>query len=293
MVDVLNRPRIDPRFVQRWIEVRRAKSRRRLRVLVGGVSLLALLLLAFGSLYTPLFHVRHIRVNVSGPIAESAVVALAGVGHGNLMIHVNPAQIASRLDADPQLGGARVAKHWPGTVSIRVAARTPVANVSRSGGGWVTVDATGRVLTVRATPVLGLPMLQGAGAAPAPGQWLAGALGPGVSPGAKPSAALNMNASSDSATLPSAPAAALAVLESLPAKLLSEVVSVTVGPDGLSLAVLPANIASGSVAVDLGDESQLGQKILALDSLLTETNLANVVSIDLTVPDRPAVLTAR
>jgi len=293
VVDVLNRPRIDPRFVQRWIEARRAEGRRRLRVLVAAVSLLVLLLLSFGSVYTPLFHVRHIRVTVSGPVAESAVVALAGVGHGNLMIHINPAEIARRLDAYPQLGGARVAKHWPGTVSIRVSVRTPVANVARATGGWATVDATGRVLTDRAAPVIGLPVLQGAGVAPGPGQWLAGALGPVVIPGTKPSAALNMDASSDSATLPSAPAAALAVLQSLPPALLSEVVSVTVGPNGLSLAVLPANIAAGSVPVDLGDESQLGQKVAAFDALLTQTDLANVVSIDLTVPDRPAVLTAR
>ncbi len=293
MVDVLHRPRIDPRFVQRWIEVRRAEGRRRLRIVIAGGSLLVLALLAFGSLYTPLFHVRHIRVSVSGPVSESAVVALAGLGHGNLMIHVDPAAITRRLDADPQLGGARVTKHWPGTVSIQVSVRTPVANVARSGGGWATVDATGRVLAVQAAPAVGLPVLQGNGTAPAPGQWLAGALGPAVIPGTKSSAGLDMDASSDSATLPTAPAAALAVLQSLPARLLSEVVSVTMGPNGISLAVLPANVAAGSVAVDLGDESQLGPKILALDALLTETNLANVVSIDLTVPDRPAVLTAR
>jgi POTRA domain, FtsQ-type/Cell division protein FtsQ len=293
VVDVLNGPRIDPRFVQRWIEVRRAEGRRRLRVLIAVASLLGLILVAFGSLYTPLFHVRHIRVTVTGPVAKSAVVARAGVGHRDLMIHVNPAQITRRLDAYPGLGGARVAKHWPGTVSIRVSVRTPVANVARSGGGWATVDATGRVLADRTAPAIGLPVLQGAGPVPAPGQWLAGALGPAVIPGTKPSAALNMDASPDSATLPSAPAAALVVLQSLPAPLLSEVVNVSVGPSGISLAVLPANVATGSVSVDLGDESQLGPKVLALDALLTETNLANVVSIDLTVPDRPAVLTAR
>ncbi len=290
---MLHRPHIDPRFVQRWIEVRRAEGRRRLRILIAGASLLALVLLAFGSLYTPLFHVRHIRVSVSGPVPQSAVVALAGLSHGNLMIHVDPAAITRRLDADPQLGGARVTKHWPGTVSIRVFVRTPVANVARSGGGWATVDATGRVLADQAAPAIGLPVLQGDGAAPAPGHWLAGALGPAVIPGTNPSAALDMDATSDSATLPTAPAAALVVLQSLPARLLSEVVSVTMGPNGLSLAVLPANVAAGSVAVDLGDESQLGQKIVALDALWTETNLANVVSIDLTVPGRPAVLTAR
>jgi Cell division protein FtsQ/POTRA domain, FtsQ-type len=293
MVDVLHRPRIDPRFIQRWNEVRRAEGRRRLRILIAGGSLLVLILLAFGSLYTPLFSVRHIRVRVSGPVAGSTVVALAGIDNSSLMIHVNPGAITRRLDARPQLGGARVTKHWPGTVSIQVSVRTPLASVARPGGTWATVDATGRVLAQQANPVMGLPVLKGDGVAPAPGQWLAGALGAAVVPGAKPATGLNMNASSDSATLPQAPAAALAVLESLPANLLSEVVSVTVSPIGLSLDVQPANVAAGSVAVNLGDESQLGQKIAALNAVLTETSLVNVVSIDLTVPDRPAVLTAR
>jgi hypothetical protein len=186
-----------------------------------------------------------------------------------------------------------VAKHWPGTVTIRVAVRAPLVNVARAGGGWATADATGRVLADRSAPAMGLPVLQGDAAAPAPGQWISGGLGPSVVPGTKATVAVDMDASSDDPSLPTAPAAALAVLEVLPGRLLSEVVTVTVGAKGVSLAVLPVNVAAGSIAVDLGDESQLGQKVAALDALLTETNLANVTSIDLTVPDRPAVLTAR
>ncbi len=293
MADVIHRPRIDPRFAQRWTEVRRAEGRRRLRILIGGGSLIVVALVAFASLYTPLFRVRHVRISVSGSVPVSEVLAVAGLNHQKLMIDLSPAAIASRLDSDPQLGGARVSKHWPGTVTIRVSARLPLANVARAGGGWATVDATGRVLADRSAPAMGLPVLQGDGVAPAPGQWITGGLGPSVVPGTKAAKAINLNASSDGADLPSAPAAALVVLEVLPAQLPSEVVTVTVGAKGVSLAVLPVNVAAGSIAVDLGDESQLGQKMAALDAVLTETSLANVTSIDLTVPDRPAVLTAR
>jgi cell division septal protein FtsQ len=293
MADVIHRPRIDPRFAQRWIEVRRAEGRRRLRILMAGGALIVVALLGFASLYTPLFRVRHVRISVSGSVPVSEVRAVAGLNHQKLMIDLSPAAIATRLDSDPQLGGARVAKHWPGTVTIRVSARTPLVNVARAGGGWATVDATGRVLADRSAPTMGLPVLQGDGPAPAPGQWIAGGLGPSVVPGTKATAAIDMNASPDGADLPSAPAAALAVLEVLPTQLLSEVVTVTLGAKGVSLAVLPVNVAAGSIAVDLGDESQLGQKVAALDALLTETSLVNVTAIDLTVPDRPAVLTAR
>ena len=43
----------------------------------------------------------------------------------------------------------------------------------------------------------------------------------------------------------------------------------------------------------LGDGSLLGQKLTALAALLTQANLSGATGINLTVPDRPAVLTAR
>jgi hypothetical protein len=74
----------------------------------------------------------------------------------------------------------------------------------------------------------------------------------------------------------------------------SQVLSVTVGPaNRFSLAVLPAAISAGSIPVTLGDGSQLAAKLTALATLLTQANLAGVTGIDLTVPDRPATLTAR
>jgi len=56
---------------------------------------------------------------------------------------------------------------------------------------------------------------------------------------------------------------------------------------------LPATIAVGSIAVTLGDGSQLGRKVTALATLLTQADLTGIGSIDLSVPDRPAALTAR
>ena len=292
MTDVIDHPRIDPRFLQRWIEVRRAEGRKRLRALVVLAVVLASCGLAMGALYSPLLKVRHVRVAVSGSMTAPQVEALSGLDHYKLMIDVNAATIVKELDAVPQLGGARADRQWPGTVAVRVSVRTPLA-VARSAGGWATLDATGRVLADAAAPSPGLPMLEGVGVAPAPGQWIAGSLGPAIAPGTKSAAALDMDASSDSASVPKGAAAALALLQALPAGVLVDVMDVIVSPSGLSLSVLPANVASGSIAVDLGDGSQLAQKAVALATLVTDANLSGVASIDLTVPDRPAALTAR
>jgi hypothetical protein len=206
-----------------------------------------------------------------------------------------------------------VTKQWPATLSISVVTRTPVAVVARavpaealpgtpatSSPGWATVDATGRVLaTVQAAP--GLPVLQGLGEVPAPGQWLASSPGPAAlrpgrpdpeRPGVGPLA--DLGASPDSASVPGGATAALAIVAALPASLRSQVLSVTVASGGqLRMEVVPAGPGSAGISVDLGDGSRLAAKLTALAALLSQANLAGVAQIDLTVPDRPATLTAR
>jgi hypothetical protein len=84
------------------------------------------------------------------------------------------------------------------------------------------------------------------------------------------------------------------VAQLMPASIRPDVSQVTVGPNGqVSMSVLPATIATGSITVLLGDGSQLASKLTALTALLTQTSLSGVTSINLTVPDRPTALTAR
>jgi hypothetical protein len=59
------------------------------------------------------------------------------------------------------------------------------------------------------------------------------------------------------------------------------------------MSVLAPTAASATVSVNLGDGSQLAAKLTALATVLAQANLAGVVQIDLSVPDRPATLTAR
>lgn len=290
----ISRPRIDPRIARRWVEVQRANGRRRLRIIVCSVSAAVIVAFAAGSVYTPLWKVRHVRVKVSGAISAAKVEQLAGLGRHRLMIDVDPARLAARLDAVPYLGGAAVSRVWPGTVTIRVAVRTPVALISRGNAGWATVDPTGRILAYLTNPIVGMPILQGLPDLPARGQWLAGSLGPSTLPGTSPSAEVDMNAGSGSTDVPTLVESALIALQSLPASVRPEILDISVsGPAGLTMAVLPADVAAGSITVKLGDGSLLSQKLEAMLTLLAQADLSNVSEIDLTVPDRPAVLTAQ
>lgn len=314
---------MDPRIARRRVEVRRQEGRRRLRVLVVCSSAAAVVCLLIGSLWTPLFKVRHVRVNLEAPGAQTTakpvtslstrqVVIDAGLAKWRLMIDVDEAATARRLDAVPMLAGARVSVDWPGTVKITVVERRPVAEISAGGSRglapyWAVVDPTGRVLSVSASAVPGLPVIYGAGSVPRAGGWVPGSAGPAAAlPASGPGAALvNMNAQSDGTDIPRGVAAALAIATSLPSDIRGDVQSITIAPatgqpakggapaSGLSLWVLPTKAASGSIKVVFGDGSQLGAKLSAFETLLTKADLTGVVEIDLTVPDRPAALTAR
>jgi hypothetical protein len=313
-----HRPRIDPRIARRRVEVRREEGRRRLRILVGCCIAGALACLAGGSLWTPLFKVRHLQVTVAAtarPVAgltqlsRHQVVVAAGFAHRRLMVDVDGAALARRLNAIPTLGGAKVSVHWPGTVHIAVSERQAVAAVAAPGprgtaARWALVDATGRVLAAVAAPPAGLPVVYGASAVPGPGGWLAGSPGPAApvspNPGFSVAGSPDMNAASDSPDVPGGMAAALAIATSLPAQVRSEVQSITVANaqagsqqarPGLYLSVLPSGAPSGAIKVDLGDGSQLDAKLTALTAVLTQSDLSNVTELNLTVPDRPAALT--
>ena len=281
-------PRIDPRFARRWIDARREEGRRRLHVVAGLGAGVVVAALAGGSLYTPLFHVRHLRISVNGPISASSVGQLAGLSGRTLMIEVDSARAVSRLDSDPWLGAARVTRSWPGTVSVKVTVRTPIAVVAGSGG-WVEVDRTGRVLADVASPPPAMPLLQGVGAVPAPGGWLAGSAGPALDPQAAPDRLADLTAPADGPDVPAGASAALALLTSLPATVRPDVISVAAGsPGGLTLVISPPRLAAGTVTVAFGDGSELQSKVTALMTLLDQASLGGVTNLDLSVPNRPA-----
>ncbi len=302
MTDLLDRqrPRIDPRIAQRWVEARRQEGRRRLRVILVVAALLVLVGAAIGSQYTPLFAMRHLRVAVTAgsTVGAAQVEAEAGLLHHPLMIDVHPAAIAQRLDADPLLGAAHVVKHWPTTVTVSVVERSPFAQVpvaqasGTTGGQFVVVDETGRVLGPPAARIPGMPVIEGIGSVPAPGGWLAQAPGPAAAPGASVPSLVAMAAASDAPDVPRGSAVALGALEALPPELRTAVQSVNVGTgsSGPSLVISPPSDPTSSLTVTLGDGSDLAAKMTALQTLVAEAPLSGVVSIDLSVPTRPAAV---
>ena len=248
---------IDPRFRERLIEVRRSEGRRRLRVLIVLTGFLFLALLAFGLSRSPLLNVDHVRVTGAVRTTPAELMAASGIHKGMPMIDVDAGDAAARLHIVPWILRAHVERHWPGTVTIAVVERMPVA-VAPAKAGFATVDATGRVVATTAAPAPLLPILLG------------------LPPAGPPATRLGGRA-----------ADLLAVTQAMPPEVRQRVAGVAAADGGqVDLRLAPSGV------IRLGTPDQLAEKMLATQTVLTQVDLTRLAVLDVRVPDSPAITRA-
>ena len=263
--ELLQRPRVDPRFRRRWAEARRAEGRRRLRVLLIGAGTVLAAGAIFGALNSPLFALRRVVLIGNRHTPRSQVLRAAGLRPGQtLMIDAVNARAVRAVDALPWVQSVSFVRRWPWSVVVRVHERSPAAVVAAGGAGTVDViDQTGRVLeVVPAQSAPALPVVTGAIGA-APGQDV------------KPAAPVG---GSQLHELLRAAAATPRVL----------------ARDHLRFAYasgqgLVADWRPAGAEVVLGSASELRFKLEVLAELASRVNLSSYSLVDLTVPDRPAL----
>ncbi|MGI8492679.1 MAG: cell division protein FtsQ/DivIB [Acidimicrobiales bacterium] len=253
---------IDPRIRERRDAVLRATGRRRLRVLLAAVAVLCVAGGAVGALFSPLLEVKKVALEGESAEPTAQILSAAGLSGGRHMIAIDPVQISHRLQALPWVLSAAVSRRWPTTVVIRIRERHPVAQVVAGAAGGPTgsfalVDGTGRVLALQPSASPGIPVLSGIGAAEPPGSSLG-------------------------------PLAALQLAAGLPQALAGRVLTVNAGPDGALSATL-ATPGGRPVSVVFGRPSELTAKLAALTTVLAQVPIGGVGTIDLRVPDRPAL----
>ena len=169
---------MDPRIRRRRIEVQRRAGRRRLRVVVGVLAMLALTAGGWLAVRSPLLDVDRVEVQGASHTARADVLRTARLRRGMAMVEVDGAGAARRLEALPWVAHARVRRSWPSTVLVAVDERAAKAVTSADGREWAVLDADGRVLEVRDARPPGLVAVEGVGRAGPPGSTLAGAAGP-------------------------------------------------------------------------------------------------------------------
>jgi cell division protein FtsQ len=252
------RVRMDPRIRERRVAVRRDEGRRRLRVLLALAAAVALAGAGYGVTRSPLLDVDHVRIRGTVNTTPEAIAAAGGLDAHPQLLDVDPTAAAERIERLPWVERATVVRHWPAAVEVTVLERTPLVAMAAAGGGWASVDGTGRVLDHAEQPAPGLIRIESPAPAPVAGER--------VDPGVR---------------------GAVAVVEALPASLSGRVTTVRVDPTGALDVVL-----DGGPLVQFGAATEVRAKLVALTTLLERTNLRGVRTIDVRVPTAPVLTRA-
>ena len=248
------RVRVDPRIRQRRTEIRRSEGRRRLRLLLAGVGTVGLLAAGWGATRSPLLDVDRVRVDGAQHTGVAAVRSAAGVQRGRPMVDVDEQAVAGRVAELPWVLSATARREWPSTVRIRVTERAAVAVTRDDGGGWATLDVSGRVLERSPDAPGGLPVLDGAPPAGAPGTRLTGSV-----------------------------AGPLLVASALGPQLGPRTASVAAVDGGVELRLRPGGV------VALGPPEGLDAKLAAVRTVLGSVDPRTVAALDVRLPSAPVL----
>src|SRR5215211_1067331 len=110
--------------------MRGPESHRANRLARWGVFVTVAIVAGVCSTYTPLFAARDILV-AGTDIPRAEVLRIAGIDDRINVVHLDVEEVARRLEGDPRILDADVARSLPGTIRIGLTARAPVAVVGR------------------------------------------------------------------------------------------------------------------------------------------------------------------
>lgn len=98
----------------------------------------------------PALAIRDISVEVDGVLSPEEVRRLSGIRPGRNILSVDLPGLRDRLQRHPRIAAARILIEFPGTLSIRVRERIPIASVEPLAGSGIRarylLDETGHVI---------------------------------------------------------------------------------------------------------------------------------------------------
>ena len=139
---------IEPRLRQRRITVHRAMGLRRLKWVVAGIGAAIVALAALTLLGSGLFAIDDVSVGGNVYTDKNRLDAVIEELTGTPVLLADTAAAELALEAIPWVETARVRAKWPGTATIEIRERTPVATMRGADGRFRVLDNEGRVLDV-------------------------------------------------------------------------------------------------------------------------------------------------
>jgi len=146
--DASSAAHIEPRLRDRRIAVKRAAGRRRLKWAIAVGAVVVLIVAALAVLGSGLFAVDSVRVEGARRTDQRVLDSIVADLEGRPVLRVDTDAIEGRLEALPWVDDARVTTDFPDAATIELRERSAVATVEDRDGGWMLLDADGRVLAV-------------------------------------------------------------------------------------------------------------------------------------------------
>ena len=250
--------RIDPRLRQRRIAVRRAEGRRRLRLLLVAVGVLAVAAGAYALTRSALLDLDEVAVSGAFGSEADEVVAATGFELGEPLLDLELDAAASAVTDLPWVATATVERSWPGRVEVVVVRRLPIALLPTGDGAGVVIDSEGIALSRTPTAAVGdLPVIT---------VTAEGTLG-----------------EVQTFALP-----ALPVVEAMPADLVPWVETYGIEYQGAETGELVLDLVGGAVA-ELGHPTDVAAKLDAVRTVLGRVDRACMAVIDVRVAELPQI----
>ncbi len=101
--------------------------RRRIAALVIVAGLATLGAGGWAATYSSLFRADHVTVLGTQRLSVARILRRARIGAATNVVHFDAGAAERRLERDPWIAGARVTRRLPGSITITIAERTPVA----------------------------------------------------------------------------------------------------------------------------------------------------------------------
>ena len=142
---------MEPRVAERRRSVSEDRARKRLRWILAVIVAIALVLGVLWLVRSPVLSIRQVEISGSQYSDPAGAVRVLGMGIGTPTIDVERDAIAAEILHDPWVESVVVSVSWPGSVTIEIVERTPIAPVL-AGDQWVLVGRDGGVVMVVGDP---------------------------------------------------------------------------------------------------------------------------------------------
>ena len=255
MTAVRSRPQrgVDPRIQARRASVARSEGFRRLWVVVGLTLVASLAIGAIAATKSSWLDVESVEITGTDRADPRQVGTAAGIEVGEPLVEIDVNASTEAVERVPWVAEAVIDREWAGAVSIAITERVGMVAFS-AGSRYAVVDRTGRQLELVMVPPEGFIPVSGVEASGVPGQPV-----------------------TDEAM------AVVSLIGALSPALITVTDEIVVSDGQLMMELTVGGRAN------LGDVRDLGDKLVALETILARVDLRCLAAVDIRVPEAPTV----